>query len=590
METGKRETKLTAKALENKIERLQNERRSAVNKIKALIPQMKADMKSKVNITSIPAQLDEINALCKKATELHTELMPLLPEEESEKQIEWFSSMMEYSDAFKERVKKWIPENLPQNTNETPLQVNVCAHLPDTINHAEPIQVERKNEMPEDDIAAIVTAVNDLQEELQPCDSVSNTSKKLPSHHSSSSASRSSARLKTETNLAILAVKQKSLQEKHALEEEELILRKKKEQFAWEEEELKLRKRREQFLLEKEIAEEMAKLSVIKSQSSVGSKSRSKISDGMNSYYNKTCPKQKLNINATEFKPSHPVECKYNTIENVQPSVKPKTNYLPDTNPALGPSYMLQRYLTAPEDPVNIMSQHESALYCNEETQNNSVLDIMRKQNEITTLLMQQQCLSALPKREIPIFDGNPLKYHTFIKAFENGVERNTINNCDRLYFLEQYTKGHAKELVRSCQHIDSDRGYVKAKALLREQYGNEQKVASAYMERALSWPTLKTEDVRGLQEYSLFLRGCCNAMEDVQYLNDLDTPTNMLDIIKKLPYKLRDHWKSHACDLQEKYKRRARFIDITNFVEKQVKILTDPVFGNIQDAAQSNK
>ena len=80
------------------------------------------------------------------------------------------------------------------------------------------------------------------------------------------------------------------------------------------EEELKLRKRREQLLLENEIAEEMAKLSVIKSQSSVGSKSKSKVSDGMNSYYEKTCSKQ-LNIKATEFVPSPPVKLKPNAIE-----------------------------------------------------------------------------------------------------------------------------------------------------------------------------------------------------------------------------------------------------------------------------------
>lgn len=86
----------------------------------------------------------------------------------------------------------------------------------------------------------------------------------------------------------------------------------------------------------------------------------------------------------------------------------------------------------------------------------NDVLGIMRKQNEITTLLMQQQCLSALPKREIPTYHGDPLKYHTFIKAFENGVKKNTTNSC-RLNFLEQHTKGHAKELVRSCQHLNPE-------------------------------------------------------------------------------------------------------------------------------------
>lgn len=97
------------------------------------------------------------------------------------------------------------------------------------------------------------------------------------------------------------------------------------------------------------------------------------------------------------------------------------------------------------------------------------------------------------------------------------------------------------------------DRGYAKAKALLKEHFGNDQMVASAYMKRALSWPPIKSDDIRVLQDYSLFLRGCCNAMEDVHYLSDMDTPSNMFSIIKKLPYNLRDRWRNHACDLQER-------------------------------------
>lgn len=87
------------------------------------------------------------------------------------------------------------------------------------------------------------------------------------------------------------------------------------------------------------------------------------------------------------------------------------------------------------------------------------------------------------------------------------------------------------------------ERGYAKAKALLKEQFGNEQKIASAYMERALSWPPIKNEDVKALQDYSLFLRGCCNITEEVQYLHELDMPANMLTIIRKLPYKFRGKW-----------------------------------------------
>ena len=80
----------------------------------------------------------------------------------------------------------------------------------------------------------------------------------------------------------------------------------------------------------------------------------------------------------------------------------------------------------------------------------NDVLGIMRKQNELTTLLMQQQCLSALPKREVPIYDGDPLKYHTFMKAFENGVERNTTNSYDHLYCYTVYWNNTQKVMLKS--------------------------------------------------------------------------------------------------------------------------------------------
>lgn len=51
IENGKREIKLIAKAGGNKIEWLQHECKSAVNKMKVLIPQIKAHMKSKENVT-----------------------------------------------------------------------------------------------------------------------------------------------------------------------------------------------------------------------------------------------------------------------------------------------------------------------------------------------------------------------------------------------------------------------------------------------------------------------------------------------------------------------------------------------------------
>ncbi|KAK0156421.1 hypothetical protein N1851_000292 [Merluccius polli] len=51
-----------------------------------------------------------------------------------------------------------------------------------------------------------------------------------------------------------------------------------------------------------------------------------------------------------------------------------------------------------------------------------------------------------------------------------------------------------------------------------------------------------------------------------------------------KLPYKMRERWRSIVCKLQEKRSNRATLMDLVKFLEKQVRISTDPVFGNIQD------
>lgn len=45
-------------------------------------------------------------------------------------------------------------------------------------------------------------------------------------------------------------------------------------------------------------------------------------------------------------------------------------------------------------------------------------------------------------------------------------------------------------------------------------------------MEKALAWPTIKAKDVKALQAYAIFLCGCCNVMEELQYKQELDMPT----------------------------------------------------------------
>lgn len=96
------------------------------------------------------------------------------------------------------------------------------------------------------------------------------------------------------------------------------------------------------------------------------------------------------------------------------------------------------------------------------------------------------------------------------------------------------------------------DLGYVKEKQLLKQHFGNEYKVASAFMEKVLTWPPIRAEDINALQAYSLVLHSCCNVMENIQYMQELDMTSSMRAVMSKLPFKLREQWRSVAHNIMD--------------------------------------
>lgn len=129
--------------------------------------------------------------------------------------------------------------------------------------------------------------------------------------------------------------------------------------------------------------------------------------------------------------------------------------------------------------------------------------------------------------------------------------------------------------------------GYSEARKLLTSQNRN----CLQYMNRAFRWPKIKPDDGKALQSYFLFLTGCNNAMQEITQLTEMDSPTNLRNIVSKLPYKMREKmWRVSAFDIQEKCDTRAKFSDLVTFINRRAKIAVDPVFGDIKDAEDKGK
>ena len=214
---------------------------------------------------------------------------------------------------------------------------------------------------------------------------------------------------------------------------------------------------------------------------------------------------------------------------------------------------------------------------------NEKLLNILERQNEISLAVARGQESSTLPKREISIFDGTDLtKFRPFIISFERVIEAKCSNSADKLVYLEQYTAGKPQNLVKSCQHYNPVFGFERAKELLSSEYGNQFKIANAYINKIEKWPEVKNEDKEALQDLSIFLLDCSNYLDNMSMSNQLQNPRQIMSIVAKLPIKMRERWRRKVFSIQSV--AAVTFQHLVEFVDEEVRILNQPLFGTIYE------
>jgi hypothetical protein len=129
--------------------------------------------------------------------------------------------------------------------------------------------------------------------------------------------------------------------------------------------------------------------------------------------------------------------------------------------------------------------------------------------------------------------------------------------------------------------------GYNKALELLNREYGNEFTVSNAFMDKLNKWPPIKNEDVKSLECLSIFLLECHHYLENMTYRNQLQSPQEIMNIVLKLPYKLRDKWRRN-CYRHINNNGGVYFWNLVDFLAEEVAVLKQPIFGSINDKPAS--
>lgn len=222
----KRVVKLTAKAFAEKLERLQNDRRIVLNKASKLRDALQCFVRKNDKL-QVECVFNDLLKKCDEAKGIHASVMSMLPTDEQDKHDVWFKAKMIANNDFISKVQLWLSK---------------C------------------------DESVTLDAATGIDDGVNPEDSVSNVASRRSGRSASSGrSSTASSRIKAAAEKAALQARLAALKDKHALEEQEQ----------------QIRRRKEQQELETMIAESTAKLAVLQASDN---QSCAKASNAMNSY------------------------------------------------------------------------------------------------------------------------------------------------------------------------------------------------------------------------------------------------------------------------------------------------------------------
>ena len=107
-----------------------------------------------------------------------------------------------------------------------------------------------------------------------------------------------------------------------------------------------------------------------------------------------------------------------------------------------------------------------------------------------------------LPKLQLPTFNGDCLKWTTFIDTFKAAVDDDpTLEDIQKFQYLSAQLVGEAARTVEGLQLTNAN--YIEAMQLLKNRYGQTHKIISSHMKAlwSLPIPSTNTESIRAFYD-----------------------------------------------------------------------------------------
>nr|XP_054770423.1 uncharacterized protein LOC129278240 [Lytechinus pictus] len=193
-----------------------------------------------------------------------------------------------------------------------------------------------------------------------------------------------------------------------------------------------------------------------------------------------------------------------------------------------------------------------------------------------------QQLLEAITisTANIMSFDGNPLKFYEFMRSFDSVIGRSSLDNNTKLLKLYHLCSGAAKDIIHCCLMMHPDDGYLHARTLLTDRFGNAFKICDAWIKKITEGPVIQNNP-KQLREFADQLKTCGETLMAIGMLQEISCRNDLVKIIERLPFHLKSRWVRHVKSIRD-VGRQPNIQDAVDFITGAADELNDPVFGTL--------
>ena len=97
------------------------------------------------------------------------------------------------------------------------------------------------------------------------------------------------------------------------------------------------------------------------------------------------------------------------------------------------------------------------------------------------------------------------MEYVGFRQSFKTLIENKGTSAEEKIYYLQQYVAGDAKEAIAGCFCGTNEEDYQHAWEMLEKRFGHPFKIQEAFRNRLDKWPKVGIRDSAALQRYADF-------------------------------------------------------------------------------------